>query len=99
MVHKLSDTETDRLVCHLRELGSHDCVEGFDAHDHHMLFVAAAQIERLSEENKKQVECIRSLIEEPSKSVKLISNKWKFTEPMTATFLKGQVLDAMRLSK
>lgn len=64
-----------------------------------ILIDAASEIQRLTEENIKQAECIKSLIEEPSKSVKLISKKFKYNEPMNATFLKGQVLEAMNLSR
>jgi hypothetical protein len=36
---------------------------------------------------------------EPMNNPKLISKKYKDTEPMQATFLKGQVLEALNLSK
>lgn len=56
------------------------------------------KIERLEIENEKLRRCIRTLLMEPLNSPKLNSPKYKDTEPMSATFLKGQVLEALSIS-
>lgn len=57
------------------------------------------ELEILRIENERMRRCIRTLIMEPMNNPKLISKKYKDTEPMQATFLKGQVLEALNLSK
>lgn len=60
---------------------------------------AVAVIDDLEHENNRLKQCILDLVEEPRRSTKLINSKVKDSEPMAATFLKGQVINAIFLTR
>lgn len=56
-----------------------------------------AAIKDLQEQNEKLRSCIRDLLAEPRTKTVLISKKHGPMTPMNATFLKGQVVAALKL--
>ena len=45
--------QIDNIISELRRISGNDCVEQFDAHDHHICLVAAALLSEFNNKNRQ----------------------------------------------